>query len=420
MREMAISKTPWINQYPSDWEQVPLHALFCEHKNKNQDGLEQNLLSLSYGKVIRKDINSNTGLLPESFNGYNIVDNGDIVLRLTDLQNDHRSLRTGLVTERGIITSAYCTLRKAEPVSSKYYHYLLHAFDIMKAFYTMGEGIRQSLGYDELAYIIIPKPPLPEQHAIISYLDSKCVAIDKAIDRHKKIIEKLEEYRKCQITYMTTHGITHEIMKETSSEWYKMIPESWEIKRFKYIAAVKSNLVEPEPYMSYHQVGPDLIEKESGHLIGERTVEETGVISGNHLFFEGQILYSKVRPALNKVITAPYDGLCSADMYPIETAIDSEYMKYLMLSKPFAEQAGIIAMIRVKMPKINQDELADIVCAVPLSHQQKEIAAAISEMCSHVQESIDKHNDIIDKLEEYRKSIIYNAVTGKIDCRESA
>lgn len=97
-------------------------------KAKNYALKEQNLLSLSYGKIIRKDINTNGGLLPASFNTYNIVEAGDIIIRPTDLQNDKRSLRTGLVTEHGIITSAYIDLTPKEGINSEFFHYLLRKY----------------------------------------------------------------------------------------------------------------------------------------------------------------------------------------------------------------------------------------------------------------------------------------------------
>lgn len=97
MRQMKDSGIEWIGQIPQTWDEHPIYYYFAERKNKNIFGQEQNLLSLSYGKIIRKDINSTEGLLPENYNGYNIVYAGDIVMRLTDLQNDQRSLRTGLV-----------------------------------------------------------------------------------------------------------------------------------------------------------------------------------------------------------------------------------------------------------------------------------------------------------------------------------
>ena len=111
MREMKDSGIEWVGAIPATWKIHPLYYYFCERKCKNTLGKENNLLSLSYGRVIRKDINTVDGLLPENYNGYNIIEKDDIVLRLTDLQNDKRSLRTGLVREHGIITSAYTTIK---------------------------------------------------------------------------------------------------------------------------------------------------------------------------------------------------------------------------------------------------------------------------------------------------------------------
>ena len=106
MREMKDSGISWVGEIPKEWTIIPLYCFYSERKNKNIFGAENNLLSLSYGKVIRKDINTSEGLLPSNYNGYNIVEAGDIIIRPTDLQNDKRSLRTGLLKEHGIITSA--------------------------------------------------------------------------------------------------------------------------------------------------------------------------------------------------------------------------------------------------------------------------------------------------------------------------
>ena len=110
-REMKDSGIEWIGKIPVEWRTNTAIQLFTQVKNRNTDLQEQNLLSLSYGKIKRKDINTTDGLLPENFDGYNIIEADDIVLRLTDLQNDQRSLRVGLTTERGIVTSAYLTIR---------------------------------------------------------------------------------------------------------------------------------------------------------------------------------------------------------------------------------------------------------------------------------------------------------------------
>ena len=125
--EMRDSGIDFVGTIPAHWIMHPVYYYFGERKKKNIFGLENNLLSLSYGKIVRKDINTNDGLLPASFNTYNIIEAGDIVIRPTDLQNDKRSLRTGLAKERGIITSAYIALMPIMPVNTGYFHYLLHA-----------------------------------------------------------------------------------------------------------------------------------------------------------------------------------------------------------------------------------------------------------------------------------------------------
>ena len=197
--EMKDSGIEWVGNIPAHWDIHPLYYYFSERKKKNYLGKEQNLLSLSYGKVIRKDINTSEGLLPDSFNGYNIIEPGDIVLRLTDLQNDKRSLRTGLVKEHGIITSAYVTLKAAKEVIPEYFHYLLHAYDVMKVLYNMGNGVRQGLNYSELSKMHIVAPPNDKQKNIVVYLDSKCKEIESIIASKKQQLTVIDSYKKSLI-----------------------------------------------------------------------------------------------------------------------------------------------------------------------------------------------------------------------------
>lgn len=196
---MKDSGIEWIGKIPENWEIHPIYSYFTERKHKNRLGLEDNLLSLSYGKIIRKDINTNGGLLPESFNTYNIIEVGDIIIRPTDLQNDKRSLRTGLSHEHGIITSAYIALRPNEGISSSYFHYLLHTYDIKKVFYNMGNGVRQGLNFSEFAKLMIFAPSPKEQQEIAVYLDGQCSQVENAIADKQKQIETLEEYKKTLI-----------------------------------------------------------------------------------------------------------------------------------------------------------------------------------------------------------------------------
>lgn len=197
--EMQDSGIAFAKKIPAHWELHPVYYYFSEGKIKNTGCTENNLLSLSYGNIIRKDINTSEGLLPASFSTYNIVEKDDIIIRPTDLQNDKRSLRTGLVKEKGIITSAYIDLKPKTNVNSRYFHYLLHSYDVKKVFYNMGNGVRQGLNFDEFSKLSVFNPPIKEQEEIAEYLDSKCAEIDSIIEDKKTQLETIENYKKSLI-----------------------------------------------------------------------------------------------------------------------------------------------------------------------------------------------------------------------------
>lgn len=198
-RAMKDSGIEWIGDIPADWDIKTAFQLFTQVKSKNEGLVEKNLLSLSYGKIKRKSIDTIGGLLPVSFDGYNIIEKNDIVLRLTDLQNDHTSLRVGISNERGIVTSAYVTLRNRSNNTPMYLYYYLHTFDVAKGFYGMGAGVRQGLNWDGLKKLKLIIPPVFEQEELTRFLDHKCVEIDKLIADKTHLLEELESYKKAVI-----------------------------------------------------------------------------------------------------------------------------------------------------------------------------------------------------------------------------
>ncbi len=224
----------WIGSVPSHWRVHTLYQLVTQVKEKNSNLQEKNLLSLSYGKIKRKDIDSPDGLLPASFDGYNIIEDGDIVLRLTDLQNDHTSLRVGLATERGIITSAYTTLRPIDTSNSKYLYYLLHAFDLKKGFYGMGSGVRQGLNYAEVKELRVVLPGQDEQNAIVRFLDNQCGQIDSIIEEAKSSIEEYKKWKASIIFEAVTKGLNPLAeMKDSHIDWIGLVPSHWKLSRIK-------------------------------------------------------------------------------------------------------------------------------------------------------------------------------------------
>lgn len=203
-RKTAVS---WVKTIPVHWDEKTLIQFAEEQQIKNAGMAESNLLSLSYGKIINKDINATDGLLPASFEGYQIVHDGNIILRLTDLQNDHKSLRTGLVTQTGIITSAYTCLKARDGILPEYLQLQLHVADLCKVFYGMGGGVRQSIGFKDIRGLLIAIPPVDEQMHILEVVHGVEGPINRAIQKNREIIAALEDLKKCLIADVVTGKI---------------------------------------------------------------------------------------------------------------------------------------------------------------------------------------------------------------------
>ncbi|MBQ8487385.1 MAG: restriction endonuclease subunit S [Prevotella sp.] len=202
--------------------------------------------------------------------------------------------------------------------------------------------------------------------------------------------------------------------KDSGVQWLGEIPNHWKTIPFRRVAFVKSNLVHPTDYMDYPQIAPDSIEKNSGRILHWKSVAESNIESDNHLFFKGQILYSKIRPLLNKVTIAPFDGLCSADMYPIETHQDTRFLQYYMLSSAFLEGVTNATRDRVKMPKINRDELGSIELCIPPLSEQRSIVSYITDLTSKIDTLASKLQQEIESIKEYKQRLISDVVTGQI------
>ncbi len=176
----------------------------------------------------------------------------------------------------------------------------------------------------------------------------------------------------------------------------------WKWSRFGSLVEFKSELVQPDEFQDHEQIAPDSIEKGTGKLILRRTVEESGIKGPNNRFYEGQILYSKIRPSLSKAIIAPCDGLCSADMYPLEALIDKEFLLRSILSEVFLEQVRVLEN-RIKMPKLNVDSLSNILVPVPPLPEQHRIVTKVDELmslCDQLEANIRDKNDTATRYAE--------------------
>ncbi len=202
-----LSSISWVKNIPYNWNEEMLIQVAEEQKIKNVGLAETNLLSLSYGKIIEKDINTTEGLLPASFEGYQIVYPGNIILRLTDLQNDRKSLRTGISTTKGIITSAYTCLKVRDNIFPEYLHLQLHSADLCKVFYGMGGGVRQSIGFKEIRNLIIAIPPIEEQRRLLDVAKLIDNQSNLLMEKYKEQISALNDLKQRLISDVVTGQI---------------------------------------------------------------------------------------------------------------------------------------------------------------------------------------------------------------------
>lgn len=409
MREMKDSGVAWIGEIPEEWEISLINTLYTVRNTKVSD-VDYQPLSVTMKGIVPQ---LSTAAKTNAHDDRKLVKKGDFAI---NSRSDRRG-SCGISDYDGSVSLINTVLSPRNEMNPIYYSWLFHSSEFADEFYRWGHGIVDDLWttrWQEMRSISIPVPPLSIQHQIAAYLDQKCTQIDALIANQQKQIEKLKAYKQSLITETVTKGLNPDVpMKDSGVEWIGEIPEDWEIIKYGKICKVKSNLVHPSEYLDYIQVAPDNIEKGSGKLLPCLTVKENGIVSDNHLFFKGQLLYSKIRPILNKVTIAPFDGLCSADIYPIETNQDYRYMMYFMLSNLFLVQVKMFTENRVKMPKINQEELAQITSSIPPIEEQQAIVSYLDQKCTQIDNLISIKQRKIEKLQQYKKSLIYEYVTGK-------
>lgn len=426
---MKDSGIDWIGKIPDEWEIYQLSQVVTQVKNKNTNLQEKNLLSLSYGKIKRKNIDSNDGLLPASFDGYNIIENGDIVLRLTDLQNDHTSLRVGRATEKGIITSAYTTLRPMNKDNSRFLYYLLHAFDLKKGFYGMGAGVRQGLNYSEVKSlkIILPNDK-SEQTKIANFLDKKCAQIDSIIEESKKSIEEYKSWKQSVIFEAVTGKNLSCKKKNSGIDWLGEIPEEWEVQRLKSyfnfkkgLPITKENLEDSGiSVISYGQIHS---KNNNGVSICNeliRFVDKSYLKSNSEsLVKKGDFIFADTSEDLegcgncayvnsDEIIFAGYHTIIFSSKYQNE----NKYLAYLFLTDAWRTQIRCNCS-GVKLFSITKKILSKVSIILPPISEQKSIAKFLDAKCAQIDSLISEKQSLIQDLAEYKKSLIFEAVTGK-------
>ena len=394
------SGVAWLGDVPEHWDVKPFFAVAKERDEPNAGMIENNLLSLSYGRIIQKNIDDNDGLLPASFETYQIVHANDIVFRLTDLQNDQRSLRTAIVGEKGIITSAYLAAVPTK-INPDYFNYLLRAYDKMKIFYSMGGGLRQSMKFSDIKWLPIVTPPEDTQKSIAAFLDCETMKIDALVAEQERLIELLKEKRQAVISRAVTKGLNPKApMKPSGIYWLGDIPAHWEAIQRKRLAKIKN--------------GKDYKEVE----VDEGCFPVIG--SGGEFARASDYLYSGESVLLGRKGTIDKPVYINGSFWTVDTmfyttinkGVSAKYLFYCAKTIHFDLYSTSTAL-----PSMTQEDLGGISFAVPPFDEQVLIAEHLDEVISRYENLIGEAQRAIDLLQERRTALISAAVTGKIDVR---
>lgn len=414
------SRAPWLGQIPSHWDEKPLFAVARERWVANDGLREKNLLSLSYGRIVCKDINANEGLLPESFETYQIIEAGDVVFRLTDLQNDKRSLRSAICQQRGIITSAYLAV-VPEGIRPEYFNYLMRAYDVQKVFYSMGGGLRQSLKYEDLRRMPLPIPSADEQNKIVVYLDRETTRIDALIAKKSGFIGLLAEKATAIAANAVSKGIAPKAtMVDSGVGWIGHIPSHWSIFR---VAALFREVARPAnielPVLSVSIHG-GVTDKELADEERDRVVNLSEDRTKYQSVKPEDLVYNMMRAWQGAFGTVAVEGLVSPAYVVAEpkTEFRTKFVE-LLLQTPagFEEVRRYSKGIADFRMRLYWEHFRNLKVCLPPLPEQDAIIRHVAVETARIKQLISTTERSIELLKEHRSALITAAITGKIDVR---
>lgn len=407
MVEMKDSGIEWVGEIPKNWAIIHNKYIMYKRKEIITNYNSEDILSLTMKGVIKRDLNEG-GKMPSSFDGYQKINKGNLLLCLFDIDVTPRCV--GIIKDDGITSPAYSqfVIRSSNDVRYYYYYYLMT--DNGKALVHLSKSLRHSLNEDQFGNINTIKPPLSEQQAIADFLDHKCADIDKLSGQIQKEIDSLQEYRKRVVTKAVTRGLNENVpMKDSGVEWIGNIPNSWKIGKIKYFVKVnsyKASLAD----MHGNYIGLENVEKSTGKYVVSNTNYEDGVYD---FCKKGDVLYGKLRPNLAKVVIAPFDACCSGEFQVLTSSyFDNKWLLYYLLSDDVVKMATA-ATYGTKMPRVNWNFMANLAITIPSREELGIILNYLDQKTSQIDKIISEKQKQLSLLSDYRNSLIFQYVTGK-------
>ena len=433
LRQMKDSGIEWIGEIPVNWNTIPFRHILKERQEKNNPVKTEERLSLSIdlGVTLYAEKTTNLDRFKDDFEQYKIAHIGDLVMNSMNMIVG----ATGVSNYYGCVSPVYYTFYDELPdhATAKYCEYIFRSKTMLRVLYSLGKGIyaivrgddrvntcRLKVAKEDLKSIIIPQPSIDEQRAIIHHLDSQCAHIDNIIEKTKASIEEYKKLRQAVITQAVTKGVRGDRpMKDSGIEWIGEIPEEWQATKIKWLLTEqkeRSETGEEEPLSMSQKFGiiptkeMDIVPNMASSFVGAKLV---GI---------GDLVFNKLKAHLGVFAVSGYAGLVSPD-YAVYRSTGKANLRFLeyMFKTPqcINEFKKKSTGVGAGLTRLYTDGLYSIYIPLPPMNEQREIAKYIDTKCTEIDSLISKKEQFLTELESYKKSMIYEYVTGKKEVPQS-
>lgn len=418
MREMKDSGIEWVGKIPEHWSVMHNKYIMTKKKTIKEIYGGEDIISLSMNGVIVRDLDAG-GKMPKTFDGYQIVHPGNLLMCLFDYDVTPRCI--GLIKNFGVTSPAYSQFVMNKNNHSGYYNYYYLMVDHTKALLHLAKNLRHSFTEEQLGSISAPVPPIEEQIEIEKFLDQKCYEIDAISSNIQKQIAILEDYKKSVITEAVTKGLNPDVeMKDSGIEYIGKIPCHWTLYRLKYILNERNSrsATGTELLLSVSQYKGVIPSSE----IGNRTMQADCLV-GYKQVKKDDLVFNKLNPGLARFGTSHFDGITSPDfsVYIVDKEkCSSVFLQYLLKTYRYvAKIKGDCTGVGDGFSRLYSEQLYRFVVALPTMEELESIVEYIETVVREIDSLVSDKKKQFEILADYKKSLIYEYVTGKKEVPES-
>ena len=413
-KKYKLSNIDWIGNIPSNWEIVKVKDVFFYHKEiVKEKAYQYNRVALTMNGVILRDKNDTNGLQPEDFDGYQIVNENDLIFKLIDLENVSTS-RVGRSDYEGMTSPAYILLHEKEKKSKYYEYYFLNLY-YQEIFNNIGgNGVRSAINKNDLLNIPLVVPPYLEQCRISKFLDEKINKINKILKNHNENIKLLVKLKKSLCTEYVLGEKENVDKHVTNIPYIGKIPNNWKEYKIKNICSLKSEKNHPnsEVLSLYREYGVvRKADRDDNHNVTSEKIEDYKFVEIN------DVVVNKMKAWQGSIAVSNYEGIISPayHVYKVNTEIvEPKFLHYLLRNEKYIpEYMRLSTGIRLGQWDLSTNNFKNISIFLPDKNTQKKIVKRLDYLTQKIDKAINYRAQIVKKIEEYKKSLIYEYVTGK-------